>query len=108
MDIPAAFELGIQAGGRTNLAARDVDVALDFGRAEIEICDYTPEPAVTNVVAEDRSHRRLEIEELQQEEKTPHPLLDKLSCVRPSDHQRRQHRPWHIHRLRAVSGESTI
>ena len=69
MDIPAAFELGIQAGGRTNLAARDVDVALDFGRAEIEICDYTPEPAVTNVVAEDRSHRRLEIEELQQEEK---------------------------------------
>ena len=69
MDIPAAFELGIQAGGRTNLAAHDVDVVLDFGGAEIEVCDYTPEPAVTNVVAEDKSHRRLEIEELQQEEK---------------------------------------
>ena len=69
MDIPAVFELGIQVGGRTNLAAHDVDVALDFGRAEIEVCDYTPEPAVTNVVAEDKSHRRLEIEELQQEGK---------------------------------------
>ena len=69
MDIPAAFELGIQAGGRTNLAAHDVDVVLDFGRAEIEVCDYTPESAVTNIVAEDKSHRRFEIEELQQEEK---------------------------------------
>ena len=69
MDIPAVFELGIQVGGRTNLAARDVDITLNFGRAEIEVCDYTPEPAVKNVVAEDKSHRHLEIEELQQEEK---------------------------------------
>ena len=69
MDIPAAFELGIQVRGVTNLAAHDIDVILDFGRAEIEVCDYTPEPAVTNIVAEDKSHRRLEIEELRQKEK---------------------------------------
>ena len=69
MDIPAAFELGIQVGGSTNLAAHDIDVILDFGRAEIEVCDYTPARAVMNVVAEDKSHRRLEIEELRQEEK---------------------------------------
>ena len=69
MDIPAAFELGIQVGSRTNLAARDIGVILDFGRAEIEVCDYMPEPAVTNVVAEDKSHRRLEIEELRPSEK---------------------------------------
>lgn len=69
MDIPAAFELGIQVGSRSSVAAHDIDVILDFGRAEIEVCDYTPELAVTNIVAEDKSHRRLEIEELQQEEK---------------------------------------
>ena len=68
MDIPAAFELGIQVGGRTNLAAHDIDIILDFGRAEIEVCGYTPARTVTNVVAEDKSHRRLEIEELRQEE----------------------------------------
>ena len=51
------------------MAARDIDVVLDFGRAEIEVCDYTPESAVTNVMAEDKSHRRLEIGVLQQEEK---------------------------------------
>lgn len=69
MDIPAAFELGIQAGGITNLAVHDIDVVLDFGRAEIDVCDYTPEAAVTNVLSEDKSHRRIEIKELQQEEK---------------------------------------
>ena len=69
MDIPAAFELGIKAGGITNMAVHDVDVILDFGRAEIEVCDYTPESAVTNVVAEDKSRRQLKIEELRQEEK---------------------------------------
>ena len=70
MDIPAAFELGIQVGGGSSaVAAHGIDVILDFGRAEIEVCDYTPEPVVTKVVAEDKSHRRLEIEELQQEEK---------------------------------------
>ena len=69
MDIPAAFELGIQARGITNLAVHDIDVVLDFGRAEIDVCDYTPEAAVTNVLSEDKSHRRIEIRELQQEEK---------------------------------------
>ena len=69
MDIPAAFELELHVGGFTSLAVHDIDVVLDFGRAEIEVCDYTPEVAVTNVLAEDKSHRRIKIEKLQQEEK---------------------------------------
>ena len=69
MDIPAAFELGIQVGGRTDLPARDVNISLNFGRAEIEACDYVPERSATSVIAEDKSHRQIQIEELRQEEK---------------------------------------
>ena len=69
MDIPAAFELGVQVGGISNLAALELDIILDFGRAEIDTCDYTPKSAITNVVASDKSHRRLEIAELRQKEK---------------------------------------
>ena len=108
MDIPAVFELGMQVGGRADLEARDIVVVLDFGRAEVEVCDYTPESAVTNFIAEDKSYRRLEIGVLQPQEKLHIPLSNKLSCVRSSDHQRRQPRARQIHRLRAVSGESTI
>ena len=68
MDIPASFELGIQAGGATNLAVQDTTVVLYFGRAEIESCDYTPKSAIVNVVADERSYRRLEIVKLRQEE----------------------------------------
>ena len=69
MDIPAVFELGVQVGGISNLAAHELDIILDFGRAEIDVCGYTPKSAITNVIASDRSHRRLEIAELQQKEK---------------------------------------
>ncbi len=69
MDIPAAFELEIHVGSFTNLAVHDIEVILDFGRAEIDVCDYTPETVVTNVLAEDKSHRRIAIEKLQQKEK---------------------------------------
>ena len=69
MDIPAAFELGIQVGCNTNLAARDINVILDFGRAEIHACDYTPKSVVANVLTEDKSHRRIKIKELLQDQK---------------------------------------
>ena len=51
------------------MAAHDIDIILDFGRAEIEACDYTPGAVVSNVSAEDKSHRRIQIEALNQEEK---------------------------------------
>ena len=69
LDIPAVFEMAIQVGGASNLSARDIDLILDFGRAEIEVCDYMPKSAVTHVVDEDKSYHRLEIAELRQEEK---------------------------------------
>ena len=69
MDIPAAFELGIEVGGFTNLAAYDIDIILDFGRAEIQACDYTPGSVVSSVSEEDKSHRRIQIEVLDQGEK---------------------------------------
>ena len=69
MDIPAVFELGIQVGGRTNLPARDVNITLNFGRAEIEACDYAPKRSATSVISEDKSHRQIQIAELRQEEK---------------------------------------
>ena len=84
MDIPAAFELGIQAGGATNVAVQNIRVILDFGRAEIEDCDYTPEQSVTNVVAEDNGYLHLQIGELQQEETlhirclTSYPVFDQV------------------------------
>ena len=68
MDIPAAFELGIQVGGIANVPARDFEVFLDFGRAEINACDYTPTSVVANVLAEDKSHRRIQIRELLQDQ----------------------------------------
>ena len=43
-------------------------VALDFGRAVIQVCGYTPRSAVANFVNEDKSYRRLEVAELRQEE----------------------------------------
>ena len=69
MAIPAAFELGVQVGGISNIAAQDFDIILDFGRAEIDVCDYTPNSVVTNVVENDKNHRRFGIAELQQNEK---------------------------------------
>ena len=68
MDIPASFELGIQAGGATNLAVQDIRVILDFGKAEIEDCDYVPEQVVANIVSADKGYRHLQIGELQQRE----------------------------------------
>ena len=69
MAIPAVFELGIQVGEILKSAAQAFDIILDFGRAEIEVCDYTPKSVIMNVVANDKSHRRIEIAELQQKEK---------------------------------------
>lgn len=69
MDIPAAFELGIQVGGRTDLPAREVNIILNFGRAEIEACDYAPKRSAASVISEDKSHHQIQIEELRQEEK---------------------------------------
>ena len=68
MDVPAAFEIGIQVSGTTDLPARNMNVTLDFGRAEIQVCGYTPREAVRKIVNEDKSYRRLEVAELRQEE----------------------------------------
>lgn len=69
LDIPAVFEMGIQVSGTSNLSARDIDLILDFGKAEIEVCDHMPKSVVTHVVDEDKSYHRLEIAELRQKEK---------------------------------------
>ena len=69
MDVAAAFELEIQAGGVSKIPACDINIVLDFGRAEIEACDYAPKPVVTNVVVEGKSHRRFEVSQLGQKEK---------------------------------------
>lgn len=69
LDIPAVFEMGIQVDGTSNLSAQDLEVILDFGRAETEICGYTPKSAVIKVINDDKSYRRLEIAELGQKEK---------------------------------------
>ena len=69
MDIPAAFELGIEAGGVTNRAVHNIDVLLNFGRAEIQVCDYSPKSAVADVVSEDKNYHRLTIKKLQPKEK---------------------------------------
>ena len=69
MDIPAAFEAEITVTGlREAAAARDLRVILDFGRAEVNICDYMPKSVVTTIVDEDKSYRRLEITELRKNE----------------------------------------
>ena len=57
MDVPAAFELEIQARGISSIPARNVNVVLDFGRAEIEVCGYAPKYLVTNVVGQDKYRR---------------------------------------------------
>ena len=68
MDVPAVFEIAIQVDGTSDLPARGIDVTLDFGRAEIQVCGYTPRGTVGKIVNEDKSYRRLEVAELRQEE----------------------------------------
>lgn len=69
MDISAAFEAEITVTGRRNAtAARDLRVILDFGRAEVDICDYMPRSAITTIVDEDKSYRRLEISKLRKKD----------------------------------------
>ena len=69
MDIPAVFEIGIQTGGLSDLVASDIDVILDFGRAEIEICDHTPKSAIKNVVAKEKHRLHMVIAEMRKKEK---------------------------------------
>lgn len=64
MDAPAVFELEIQSFGATRTPVRDVNVVLDFGRAEIEVCGHVPVSVVSNVASEGKSIRRLKISEL--------------------------------------------
>ena len=68
MNVPAVFEIGIKVDGNTTLAARNIDVSLDFGRAEVQDCGYSPMEAVSKFVHDDKSYRRLEVAELRQEE----------------------------------------
>ena len=69
MDIAAVFELEIQNTSLSGVSAHDFTVILDFGRAEVEVCDYTPKPFVITVAAKDKSYRSLEIVKLRQHEK---------------------------------------
>ena len=69
MDIPAVFEVAIEAGGVSDLPARDVNVILDFGRAEVETCGYSPKTTVRSFVDKDESYRRIEVEEIKQQER---------------------------------------
>ena len=69
MDVPAAFELEIRAGKFSTVPARGLNVVLDFGRAKVEACGYSPKQLITNVAREDKSYRRFEIAELRQNEK---------------------------------------
>lgn len=68
MNVPAVLEIGIKVGGNTTLAARNINVSLDFGRAEVQDCGYSPMEAVSKFVHDDKSYRRLEVAELRQEE----------------------------------------
>ena len=68
MDIPAVFEIGLEIGGFSNQPARNLNVMLDFGRAEVEVCGFTPKNAIKTIVNDDRNYRRLEITELRKNE----------------------------------------
>ena len=68
LDIPAAFELEIQNTSLSRMSAHDIKVILDFGRAEVDVCGYTPKQSVI-VVARDPSYQSLEIVKLRQHEK---------------------------------------
>lgn len=68
MDVPAVFELGIEVDGYSRLPAQDINVTLDFGRAEVQECGYTPKGSVRNFIDEDKSYRRLEVAQLRKEE----------------------------------------
>ena len=68
MDVPAVFEMGIEVDGFSSLPARDINVTMDFGRAEVQVCGYAPKGAVRNFINEDKSYRRLEVAQLRPEE----------------------------------------
>ena len=68
MDIPAVFEIGVEIGGFSNQPARNFNVMLDFGRAEVQVCGFTPKHAIKTIVNDDRNYRRLEITELRKNE----------------------------------------
>ena len=68
MDVPAVFEIGIVVSSDSILSARNIDVTLDFGRAEVSDCGFSPMESVTNYIQEDKSYRRLEVVELRQNE----------------------------------------
>ena len=44
------------------------NVILDFGRAEVQVCGFTPNHAIKTIVNDDRNYRRLEITELRKNE----------------------------------------
>ena len=68
MNVPAAFEMGIEVGGTSDLSAEGMHVILDFGRAEVQICGYSLTGAVRDVVRDDKSYRKFEVSQLRQEE----------------------------------------
>lgn len=67
LDIPAVFELEIVVSGFGE--ARDFSVTLNFGRAQIDACDFQPKTAVAKVIADERSYRRFMVNSLRPKEK---------------------------------------
>lgn len=65
MSVPAFFELSIQP---TFAAVIGAEVIIDFGRAEVDQCGYTPMRYVENVEASDKSYRRFELVQLGKDE----------------------------------------
>lgn len=68
MDLPAVFEIGIVVSRHPKLSARNIDITLDFGRAEVNDCGFSPMKSVRKYVQGDKSYRRLEVVELRQNE----------------------------------------
>ena len=67
MDVPGVFELSIR--GDQNSDIHNIQVMMDFGRAEIDHCGYAPKSSVQSIVADDRSYRRIEIDKIRPLEK---------------------------------------
>ena len=68
MDVPAAFELEIKGSGVSNIPVQNMNVVLNFGKAEVESCGHSPKQLVTSVLGEDKSHRRYKIDKFGQNE----------------------------------------
>ena len=65
MDVPAVFEVSIEAGGLGDQPVSGTDVVFDFGRAEVETCGYTPTRSVQAFISSDINSRKLTIDTLQ-------------------------------------------